>query len=265
MKAIIINLDSSEDRLAFQVQQFQKLGLSFEIIKAVSKEDISQEELKYLSNGWERPLRSAELACFMSHKKAWEFVYKNGRPLLILEDDAFLSIHTKEILTLLETKSNSFDLATLEVRGRKKIVAKQEEQLSKKHKLIELYQDRTGAAAYVLWPSGAKKLLNKTISSKPALADAFISSCYKLSAYQIEPAVAIQLDQCQTYDIACENSTSSNISSYAKEDLSSLSLFSRILFIKRRLFSQLRMGFRQTSVIGKSQKRYIKIVSKHFS
>lgn len=263
MKSLIINLESSAERLAFQEKQFQKLGLSFEIMKAVSKEDLSQEEIETLSVGWERPLRSAELACFMSHKKSWEFVAKHNEPILILEDDALLSVHTKNILASLESK-DSCDLVTLEVRSRKKIVAKVGEQLFTDHKIFALYQDRTGAAAYVLWPSGAKKLLDKVIYSGPALADAFISSCYKLSAYQVEPAIAIQLDQCQAYDVICGHSTNSTISSFAKKDLNRLTFISRLFFKKRRFFSQLRMGFRQISVIDKSKKRYVKIESKHF-
>ena len=264
MKSLIINLESSTERLAFQEKQFQKLGLSFEIMKAVSQEDLSQEEIETLSFGWERPLRSVELACFMSHKKAWEFVVKHNEPILILEDDALLSAHTKKILASLETK-NSCDLATLEVRSRKKIVAKQGEQLSTDHKIFALYQDRTGAAAYVLWPSGAKKLLDKVTYSKPALADAFISSCYKLSAYQVEPAIAIQLDQCHAYDVTCMHSTNSTISQYAKTSFKELTLFSSILFRYRRIYSQFRMAFRQMSCLRVSYKREIAIHKDDFS
>jgi len=263
LKIILINLKASTERLDFQRDQFRKLGLTYEVVKAVSNDDLSSKDLEELTFGWERPLRSVELACFMSHKEAWKTVFKSDEPALILEDDALLSKHIKELLASLKKKSYC-DLVTLEVRGRKKIVAKKGNILSPNHMLIELYQDRTGAAGYVLWPSGAKKLLDKAAKSKPALADAFITSCYKLSAFQIEPASIIQLDQCDAYHVPCEHSTRSTISTQNKINLQDLNTASSLRYKYRRIYSQLRMGLRQLSTMRNSQKRYIKLEASEF-
>jgi glycosyl transferase family 25 len=61
-------------------------------------------------------------------------------------------------------------------------------------KLFRLYQDRAGAAGYILWPQGAKKLLQCEQKKGIALADAHITDCHNIKAYQVEPTPIIQLD-----------------------------------------------------------------------
>lgn len=264
MNVLLINLPTSVDRLNFQKRQFRKLKMSFEILKAVAKEDLSERGIEELYLGWERPLRRTELACFLSHKKAWQYVYDNNLPTLILEDDALLSVHTKRLLKSL-SKQESCDLVTLEVRGRAKIVAKKETQIRlTKHKLFQLFQDRTGAAAYILWPSGAEKLLNKVNRSAPALADAFISSCYSLASFQIEPAAAIQLDQCHEYNIKSDIITYSTVSSKNRPKIKKHHFKTYLKFRCRRAFSQVKMGVRHLSVIVKCKKRTINLEASQF-
>lgn len=261
MNILLINLPSSKDRLAFQSKQLKKRNLPFHTLKAVSIEDIGNSY--DLAFGWERPLRAVEIACFLSHKKAWQYVVDNDSPTLILEDDALLASNIKELLLELETQKQ-LDLITLEIRSRKKTISKKAIMTtSTNHKLYKLYQDRTGAAGYILWPAGAKKLLQKAQSHAPALADAFISSCYSLSAHQVEPAAIIQLDQCINYNIDSNMKTFSSISSQPKP-VYSHNLKSFFVFKFRRIYSQLRMAIRKLSVLLTSQKRAINIKPEHF-
>ena len=87
VNTLIINLKSSQDRRDFQKRQFGKLGLDFEILEAFSVADLSEEQYQKFGFGWQRPLRKVEVACFLSHQKAWEEVLKRNQPCLILEDD----------------------------------------------------------------------------------------------------------------------------------------------------------------------------------
>lgn len=264
MKILIINLPNSTDRRIFQQKQLEQLGLDFEILPAVSANDIQDNTYQSMSQGWERPLRRSELACYLSHQKSWETVLKYNQPTLILEDDALLSLHVPTLLSAL-TNCRFCDLVTLEVRGRKKIVAKQSETLTKDHQLFKLYQDRTGAAGYVLWPAGAKKLLNKAQTTAPALADAFISSTYELNAYQIEPVAIVQLDQCKHYNITNSTQTESAISNEVKPTSITNQSSGTFTFKVRRINSQLRMGWRQLSTLHQSSKRSIELIAEDFS
>ena len=263
MRVFIINLPKSVERLQFQKEQMARLGLSCDFIPAVSTDDFSDEYYEQNAMGWERPLRKTELACFMSHKRAWESVLATSAPALILEDDALLSRHTLKLLDDLD-KRDDYDLVTLEVRGRRKVLGKTKP-LNASYALTELYQDRTGAAAYVLRQSGAKILLDKAKETPPGLADAFISSTYALKAFQVEPAAAIQLDQCGAYNIPSPIGTASVIDSEAKPVKRNLTLSDKLSFKMRRIASQIRMGIRQLKVLFSAKRRNVNVRKEDFA
>lgn len=212
-------------------------------------------------------MRKSEVACFLSHKAAWENALEFKEPTLILEDDALLSQHIKSILEEIELLTN-IDLISLEVRSRKKLVARTSAIDSQLFRLFKLYQDRTGAAGYILWPEGAKKLLSKTKLLPAALADAFISSTYSLRAMQIEPAAVTQIDQIEKYNIPLNLSSVSSISNSQKPASSTTSNSSLCRspwsFKLSRVYSQLRMGIRHLSVLHKSKRRFISLNPEHF-
>ena len=70
--------------------------------------------------------------------------------------------------------------------------------------LIEIYIDRSGTGGYVLYPTGAKALLEFMNRRAIGLSDEFIHSCYELKAYQIEPAALLQSDKCPQYAVPCK-------------------------------------------------------------
>lgn len=265
ISALVINLDGSTDRLNFQKIQLQKVGITMERIRAVAVSDLSKDQYESLSNGWERKLRPAEVACFLSHKAAWQQVLDKQTPLLILEDDALLSKKTPELLSAIDQNTHNADLITLETRNRKKLLSKQYIPISTHFGLRQLYQDRTGAAAYILFPSGAKKLLNKSNECSTALADAFISSTYSLSSFQVIPAAAIQLDQCENYELPLQNPFASTITPADGVKPKPNSTIDYYRYKLRRIFSQLRMGFRQLSVLHQSKRMTVQVDKNDFT
>lgn len=214
MQVLIINLPAATDRREFQEAQLNALGLPHEFINATSTLDLAPEVYAMHYFDWQRPMREVEVACYYSHRKAWQRVIDNEQPALILEDDALLSKRIGEILQQLE--SVFADLVQLEVRDRKKLVAKESKPLSDRDRLHRLYLDKTGAAGYVLWPSGAHKLLRREQQHGIGLADAHITACHDLDAWQVEPAAVIQLDQCENYGVPAPMDTRSHIATRAK-------------------------------------------------
>ena len=235
--------------MIFQTQQLNDLSIKFERLPAVSVNELEEAvyEAYYLT--WERPLKKPEVACFLSHKKAWERVVKENSPMLVLEDDALLSIYTPNVMDELE-KMHDMDYVTLEIRGRKKIVSTRVFYKFDRYSLRQLYQDRTGAAGYVLWPNGAKKLLKKAAEGRMGLADAFISSTYTMNMFQIEPAVIIQLDQCEHYGLDSPFRTDSCISSETKP-------FGYWKNRYKRITGQIKLGLRRLKVFRYSIKKDI--------
>ena len=98
MKILLINLDQSKDRLLQQQAQFSDLGLEFERLSAISINDFSEDEYKAMAFGGQRPMKQSELACFLSHKKAWDYIVEHDEPCVVLEDDAILVKDFKNIL-----------------------------------------------------------------------------------------------------------------------------------------------------------------------
>jgi glycosyl transferase family 25 len=259
VQIFVINLSNAIERRKFQQSQLSKLGLQYKIINATSVDDITESTYKKHYNDWQRPLLNTEGACYFSHRSAWYKIIKINEPALILEDDALLSICVPKILNHLEDNSN-IDLVNLENRGRKKFVSKSKKNIECNSKLIRLYQDRTGAAGYILWPSGAKKLIQLEQASGIGLADAHITSCHSLKAYQVEPSPVIQMDQCINYgieNIYIDKLSTSTVSSHNKST-------GGIRFIINRSLNQFKLGLRQLSLVTKSERRYIKIKIKDF-
>lgn len=261
MQILIINLPRHSDRLAFQKSQMDKLGLSFQLANAVDAATLPDATYNSLANTWERPLRQAEVCCFLSHRNAWQAVVDSGQPALILEDDAVLANHTPELLAEL-SKLKDIDLAVLEIRGRKKIMGKRTARITADFVVLDLFQDRTGSAGYALWPSGAQKLLDKANQGLAGPSDAFISSHYALRALQVEPAAIVQLDMCEHYGLRPAAGGSSSIGIVGRPQVEKQS---KALFVYRRLVSQLRIGLRIVSVLHKAERRYVRLDKTQFS
>ena len=248
MDILVINLARSAERMAFQRRQLSALGLAGERLEAVAAEEASSRRPESYWQGWERPLRPAERACLLSHVAAWERIAATGRPALVLEDDAVLSRRVPALLAALDTLPG-LDHVTLEVRGRRKLLGDETRPVAAGLRLVRLWQDRTGAAAYVLWPSGADKLLARA-EGGAALADAMICRAQELSSWQAEPACAIQLDRCARYGLPVPLETRSTIDGEGRPDGTPGQRL-------RRIASQLRMGWRQLSLIGRATRREV--------
>ena len=260
MQILVINLPSAIERRQFQKDQLTKLGLEYKILDATSVKDISEATYKKHYFDWQRPLRKTEVACYFSHRSAWDRVIKSRKPALILEDDALLSLCVPELLDNLNDIENS-DLINLENAYRKKFVSRSHIDISCNSKLLRLYQDRNGAAGYILWPTGAKKLIQLEKNSGIGLADAHITSCYTLKAYQVEPSPIIQLAQCENYGIS--NTYSQTVS---KSTVSGHNNYKGgFYFTMKKLFSHLKLAFWQMYIIIKSQRRHIKLRNSDFN
>lgn len=258
MDCLVINLHSAHERMTFMSKQLQKLGISFHRLTATTPSTLGEQEIAFNWDSWERPLKDTEKACFLSHFKAWEYAAKNNGYTLILEDDALLSRHTLRVLKAIEAQ-NDVEHLTLEVRGRKKIVGKSTQAVGAGHRIIRLYQDRSGSAAYVLSASGARKLLERA-KTKIALADALICTSYDLKSFQVEPACAVQLDRASHYGITSTLQTASQIDG-GKSGSKNLS---GVAFRARRIGAQFQMAFRILSCLGVAERREIELRHQDF-
>jgi glycosyl transferase family 25 len=238
MEVILINLDNASDRLAFQQEQLARLGITF---TRKSASCLSHQRLyQHYSDKWQRPLSYAEVSCFLNHKAIWQSVAAGTEPVLILEDDAYLAEEAGQVLREIAALQN-IDYLNIEARGnnQKKLLEKKPRLFTKTGQIFTLFQGRSGTGGYVLWPAGAKKLLKQSRKVQAGLADKFINANYSLLAYQLEPAILIQLDKCEHYGISPPIATTSSIAAGLKESPLSHKYW---VYKGRRLMAQLRIA-----------------------
>lgn len=252
MRVLIINLAAETARMAFQGAQMTALGLEWERLEATTPETLPVPFDDPRWQRWERPMRAAEVALLASHIRAWERIRAADAPHLIVEDDALLAMEVPAFLEGLELEQGPerarmirIDHIGLEARRRKKLVGRWHPTLP----VRRLYQDRTGSAAYVLWPSGAKKLLARA-AVRPGLSDAVINAAYEMRSWQTDPALAVQLDQCAAYGLSQPIFTESSMGTEPAPP-------GRGLHRARRIAAQLRMGLRHLSKIAVAERRQI--------
>lgn len=199
MKIYTISMAASVHRKEYHKWQADELGMDVNYYDAIDGSVLSDEVFESLRYTYLRPLSRGEVGCFLSHKALWEKCASINEPIIILEDDIVISADfaaaTSQLLNLQDVdrinlegyfpQRKTFGKNVLQLRG---------------FSLTELYQERAGAAAYILWPSGALKLLNH-YKNKACLADVALKKrC--LATYQLEPVVAMQALVCDRYKIA---------------------------------------------------------------
>lgn len=231
MRALVINLEGEADRLAFQMEQARRLGLAMERLPAVAAGRLGAAAADASWERWQRPLRDAEKAALLSHRAAWQAVARSGEPVLVLEDDAWLLPGARELLDR-AAGLGGLEHLSLETRGRRKLLGPRHPDLPG---IRRLWLDRTGAAAYLLWPRGAERMLARA-ERVAGLADAVPVETPGLRRWQADPALAIQIDMAERYGLVPPIRVRSAISGAARPAGGGLG------FGARRLWRQAAMG-----------------------
>lgn len=231
MRTLVINLDCETARLAFQVAQAARFGLDLERLAAFTPETLDPPSGSPFWTRWQRPLREVEKAVLLSHREAWRRIAAGAEPVLVLEDDAWLMPGAADLLAA-AVGLDGVEYLTMETRGRRKLLGQTHPDLPS---IRRLWLDRSGAAAYVLWPRGAKRLLRRA-EKVAGLADAVLVEAHGLRRWQADPALAIQLDIAKRHGLMPPLEARSSISSIARPAVAGLR------YRARRIWRQLVMG-----------------------
>lgn len=174
MDTLVINLDRSPDRLAFMARQLDDLGIAFTRLPATEGASIPDADFDRFADTYMRPITRSELGCLTSHVRAWRHCIERDQPVLVLEDDSFLSERLPAFLAEFEGLGVQ-GVVNLETRGFRKRISKSPFAAMRESavRLYRLFVDRGGTAGYIVTPSAARTLveLSKTYA---APSDAFI-------------------------------------------------------------------------------------------
>ena len=166
--------------------------------------------------------------------------------------DIVLAGALPDVLSDLEQRTDIEHL-TFEVRRRKKLIAAEPAFTSGGIAMHRLWLDRSGAAGYVLWPAGARRLLAHS-EGRPHLADGVICSCPDLLSYQAVPALALQADRCAVYGIPAPIDTSSSL--VRPRGRKARKTGGQLM---RRVAAQARSGARFGKMLGGAQRLHVPV------
>ena len=242
MKIYMIVLKTSTDRVEFQRKQLDALGLDVEFFDAITPEGLSTSFPELYWEKWERPMKPTERACFLSHLNLWGRIASDNKPAMIFEDDVIISSLLPSFIQRINNISG-VDHLTLESRGKRKLLARKSLIHIDGVFLYKLYWDRAGAAGYILWPSGAKKLLARSLHGA-SLADATISQLNNLRSFQSVPALLYQAECSEIFSTDNPLPTVSTVSSCLKIDPKNAGIVKFLQYKYRRLVTQLTIGLR---------------------
>lgn len=166
-KVFVINLERSPERLAAIASRLEEIGVPFERIEAVDGRTLSDsvaEEVSpahVVSKTYHRALSKAEVACSLSHRKAWRKIVEDDLDFaVVLEDDAQILDNFAEVLELLaELPCADWDFIKLYAlkRGGEKNIARRFD--FRGHTLITYHKFPLGFQGQAISRRGAKSLL----------------------------------------------------------------------------------------------------------
>ena len=183
MKKLVISLQRRTDRK----KEFYKNNLiNYEFIEAIDYKRLNNfiVDENFRDPFKNRPVLKSEVACFLSHKKAWEKCLELNKPVIILEDDAVINKHwDEEYYTSLINKYNFIYLQKNENEPTEVI------SIDDKLEIPSYPYNLTG---YIIKPSTAKVLLNNINKIIPA--DEYIPKLMR--EYILTEVVSLKEDSC---------------------------------------------------------------------
>lgn len=104
LRYFVINLDRSQVRLASVKENFDRYGLEFQRISAVDGSQLTAAQIAAVYDPERNrrqfftPLKSGEIACVMSHRRAWELLLNSESDYVVItEDDIEWIIDPREL------------------------------------------------------------------------------------------------------------------------------------------------------------------------
>lgn len=195
MRILVINTPNKASRRAFQQAQAERLNLKVEFINAVSVDNLPARVLQNAANEWTRAIRAQDVACTFSHWRAWEIIAEQTEQVCVLEDDVLLSERFKDVLDYIDRRRDGWSCVyDLEFANYDHKLSRSPvwRNASLKVAAHRIYKNKRGAAAYVLGPKAAERLLREANGYR--MMEAFLWTRRWMRQLQIEPCQAVQLD-----------------------------------------------------------------------
>lgn len=199
MKAYLINLDRSPERLLHMQAQFTKASIPFVRVAAVDGKSLSESEVAAIVRipTWTQPLTRTEIGCFLSHRKCLELIAQGeDKYAAIFEDDVVLSKDAQRFFASDDWIPANAELIKIESQGKKVLTDKPVATLAGHYTIAQLRSQHILAAGYIISRDCARKLLLRmNEAASPIDHLLFTPSCGffpQMAVYQVSPAICKQ-------------------------------------------------------------------------
>ena len=163
MKAFVINLDRSPDRLEHMRREFERIGASFIRSPGVDGALLSQAEREEFAEARSGPAAGwlpGEIGIFLSHLAIWKRIASGvEQAAAVFEDDVHLA---KDLRALLGTQSwipDDADVVRLEANRKMRLREGRSIDVARGRRLYRAASGTWGAAGYVITRKAAARLL----------------------------------------------------------------------------------------------------------
>lgn len=204
MKAFLINLDRSSDRLSQMETEFGRAGIAFTRFSGVDTLRWSPEEVADFFRA--RPAFSPEerlpgdAGAFLSHLGVWREIAAAEEPAAaVFEDDVHLAADLPNLLGASDWLPDDADIVRLESNAKMRLRDGRALALAPGRKLYRAASGTWGAAGYLITRQAAERLIELPASTHTHI-DWFLfkptrsSVAASLTCYQVSPALCIQDD-----------------------------------------------------------------------
>ena len=214
MQIYVINLNNKPDRWETMKRQAVDLGLSVKRVPATTPDGLSSgEQTKWETSVNGQRISITEYACALSHRKVWQQIAENaaGGNALVLEDDVVLSEKLPDVLDDIDGQTG-WDILRLETYLKEFKVGRRKPVESRHVGFYSLCAGDYGAAAYIISPAAAEKLVSKpTRTDVPVdtwLFDRRANNPPSVRVFQCAPALAVQLHRLNVVGYTVDESSS---------------------------------------------------------
>ncbi|PRA87915.1 glycosyl transferase [Ochrobactrum sp. MYb29] len=202
MKAYLINLDRSKDRLAHMAEQFREMGIEFVRVPAVDGRGLSKEKLNDLIDNnrkWAGPITGDEVGCFLSHRKCLEAIAAGEDKFgIVFEDDISFASGSNDLLTSTEWIPADADIIKLETSGKKVMLGERKCSADLPVHVSPLLSVHILSAGYIVSRKAAALITRRMIRIAEPLDHFLFDPEYgvfeELNIYQCTPALCRQDD-----------------------------------------------------------------------
>jgi glycosyl transferase family 25 len=207
MQIYFINLASRPDRRAEMETQLARLGLAARRIEAITPADIAAADKRLFCDPrhfhW---LTETELACSLSHIRAYQAIIDTGAPFgLVFEDDVVLSDSLPAMLAAFEAAPPAVDIVKLEAGPDTLRVDPGTPIMVGRTALRQVHSYAAGAAGYIVSRRTAERLVRQDWMRR-IQTDSLLFNPYArlvrsgLVMRHADPALCVQLEMLRPAD-----------------------------------------------------------------